>query len=74
MPTAEANRGGTTNTFVVRVLETGDKGWVGVVTHVQTGRRANFKGFIEAVRFMDSFIEGGRVPKTPDKHSGETLV
>lgn len=74
MPTAEVNRGGTTNTFVVRVLETGDKGWVGVITHVQTGRRTNFKGFIEAVRFMDSFIEGSRVPETPDGNSGNTLV
>lgn len=56
MPTVDINRRGTTNTFVVRVLDTDDKGWVGVVTHVQSGRQMNFKGFIEAVRFMDSFI------------------
>lgn len=58
MPTSHVGRGRTTNTFVVRVLETDDKGWIGVITHVQSGRTTKFKGFIQAVRFMDSFIEG----------------
>lgn len=57
MPTsAHVGRQRTTNTFVVRVLQTDDHGWAGVVTHVQSGRKMNFKGFIEAVRFMDSFV------------------
>lgn len=56
MPTSLTNRGRTTNTFVLRLLDSDDKGWVGVVTHVQSGRTTNFKGFIEAVRFMDSFV------------------
>lgn len=58
MPTSHIRRERTTNTFVVRVLSTNDKGWAGVVTHVQSGRTMKFKAFIDAVRFMDSFIEG----------------
>lgn len=59
MPTSShVSRGRATNTFVVRVLPTNDQGWSGVITHVQSGRTRNFKGFIEAVRFMDSFVGG----------------
>lgn len=55
MSIPQTHRGRTTNTFVVRMIDT-HKGWTGVVTHVQSGRTVKFREFIEAVRFIDGFV------------------
>lgn len=63
MPTSPSGSGRNANTFVIRIIETDDKIWTGVVSHVQSGRKVSFRGFIEAVRFIDRFM-------MKDEHGG----
>lgn len=69
MPSRQTHRGRTTHTFVVRMLDTDDKGWTGVVTHVRSGRTSSFRGFIEAIRFMDACMEGDGTGSGSDRGS-----
>jgi len=65
MPTSRRPGGRSGNTFVLRILQTDEKDWVGTVSHVQSGRKTSFRGFIEAVRFIDDLV-GGRTAGARD--------
>lgn len=67
MATARTPSGRPANTFVIRVIETEDKQWNGVITHVQTGRKTSFRGMNEAVRFMEGLIRHETDTKTDSK-------
>lgn len=58
MPASRPTGGKSGNTFVVRIIDTDDREWIGIVSHVQSGRKKTFRGFIEAVRFIDGFVGG----------------
>lgn len=64
MGTSRSTGGKSGNTFVVRIIDTDDREWIGIVSHIQSGRKKTFRGFIEAVRFIDGFVaadaEGAR--------------
>lgn len=71
-PGSHVQSGRMTHTFVVRMVDGDDAGWSGVVTHVRSGRTQTFRGFIEAIRFMDGYMT--RVEEDGDRPPGKSAV
>lgn len=58
MQTSRSRNTKSRKTFVVRLIETDDGEWAGIVSHVQSGRQRAFRRFTEVVRFIDEVVAG----------------